>query len=207
MGNMAQEPDAPAGMSRRDVLRRGAFVGGAGAVAWAAPTIATLGPRAFAQTGTEEPGGPGLVSWIMVWFQCGTNYHRVKYEGGATGYSQDCTADKGNISSDGAEGASYYDVEQARVGNLTYVASCPPDVSVASADGLLRVTVDGDCTILGWVLHDGSCGNPTDGQPTYPRFRSLANPYKIDGDASSGTVGPVGDELESGGPFQWDKCK
>jgi hypothetical protein len=204
---MADEQTPPAGISRRDLLRRGAVVGGVGAVAWAAPTITTLGPRAFAATGTEEPGGPGLVSWIMVWFQCGNNYHRVKYEGNATGYGQNCSADKSNISNDGAEGASYYDVEQGRVGSLTYVPVCPPDVAVASADGLLRVTVTGDCTILGWVLHDGSCGNPTGGQPAYPRFRSLANPYKIDGDASSGTVGPVGSALAEGGPFEWEKCK
>jgi hypothetical protein len=193
-----------AGMSRREVLRRGAVVGGVGAVAWAAPSITALGPRAFAQTGTEEPGGPGLVSWVMVWFRCGDDYYRVKYEGGASGYTELCGAGRGNVSNDGPEGAQYYDIEEGRAAGLNLVDGCPAGVSAGAADGLLRITIPETCSILGWVLHDGSCGNPTGGQPSYPRFRSKEFPYRIDGDASSGVVGPVDG---NGGPFEWDKCR
>ena len=38
------------GISRRDMLKRSAVVGGASAMVWAAPSITTLGARAF---GTE----------------------------------------------------------------------------------------------------------------------------------------------------------
>jgi hypothetical protein len=199
-----------AGMSRREVLRRGAIVGGAGAVAWAAPSITALGPRAFAQTGT--PSASGDISWIMVWFRCTmgetVTWHLVKYEGTASGYTQKCDATKANISADGAEGASYFDAQQAKIdANWVRSNSCPPDVTVSSSAGNLSVTASGTCEIVGWVLHDGSCGNPTGGQPAYPKFRSVEYPYKVDGDPNSGVVGPVASELPGGGTFQWEKCK
>jgi hypothetical protein len=40
------------GMSRRDMLKRSAIVGGAGAMVWAAPSLTTFAPRAFGSEGT-----------------------------------------------------------------------------------------------------------------------------------------------------------
>jgi len=42
------------GMTRRDMLRRGAIVGGT--LLWVAPAIQSMAPRAFAQTDGELPG-------------------------------------------------------------------------------------------------------------------------------------------------------
>jgi hypothetical protein len=43
---------AAAGISRRDLLRKGAVVGGAGALLWAAPSITKFGGAAFGAEGT-----------------------------------------------------------------------------------------------------------------------------------------------------------
>jgi hypothetical protein len=40
------------GISRREMLRRSAVVGGAGALMWAAPSVTTFAPRAFGAEGT-----------------------------------------------------------------------------------------------------------------------------------------------------------
>ena len=45
------------GMTRRDMLRRGAIVGGT--LLWVAPAIQSMAPRAFAQT--DGPAAPGSV--------------------------------------------------------------------------------------------------------------------------------------------------
>ena len=44
------------GMTRRDLIRRGAIVGGT--LLWVAPAIQSMAPKAFAQ---EVPGSPGSV--------------------------------------------------------------------------------------------------------------------------------------------------
>lgn len=49
-------PDAPVGTSRRDMLKRGALVGGS--VLWMAPVLQTLTPSAFAVVGSETPRVP-----------------------------------------------------------------------------------------------------------------------------------------------------
>ena len=45
-----------AGISRRDMLRKSAIVGGAGALMWAAPSVTTFGARAFGAEGTPIGG-------------------------------------------------------------------------------------------------------------------------------------------------------
>ena len=65
------------GISRRDLLKRSAIVGGASAMVWAAPSITTLGGRAFGANGTpltasfvafivecpDDPNSPYRVKW------------------------------------------------------------------------------------------------------------------------------------------------
>jgi hypothetical protein len=46
--------DSELGMSRRDLIRRGAIVGGT--LLWVAPAIQSMAPKAFAQTNGEAPG-------------------------------------------------------------------------------------------------------------------------------------------------------
>ena len=44
------------GVTRRDLIRRGAIVGGT--LLWVAPAIQSMAPKAFAQTDGEAPGSP-----------------------------------------------------------------------------------------------------------------------------------------------------
>ena len=69
-------PGVGGGISRRDMLRKSAVVGGAGALMWAAPSITTYGARAFA--GTPPPdlcpdgaGQPTGLEWKYVGGGCG----------------------------------------------------------------------------------------------------------------------------------------
>lgn len=68
------------GISRRDLLRRGAVVGGA--LLWTTPMVQTLARPAFAAEGSPEPDGGGhAISYIAVVVSCagtGTNY-RAKF--------------------------------------------------------------------------------------------------------------------------------
>lgn len=64
------------GMTRRELLRKGAALGGA--VAWMTPVVQTVGMgRAFAQTGTPE--GPDI-SYIAMHVACGEDIYTVKWE-------------------------------------------------------------------------------------------------------------------------------
>jgi hypothetical protein len=203
---MSARPEA--GISRREMLKRGTVVGGAAVTAWAAPSVTTFGARAFAAEGTEVPSPSGDVSWVMVWFRVGNTYHLVKYEGGSSGYSQQCDATRNNVSRDGDEGFLYFDAQQHKARKFTRNTACPDGVSVSSVDGRLQLTLAANVEILGWVLHDGSCQKPPGGGgPQFSRFRSVEFPYAVMGDSSSGTVGPVGKDLKKGGAFEWRKCR
>lgn len=87
---MTDELTPTEGMNRREMLKRSAVVGGAGALMWAAPTVTAFGPRAFAQDGSPasdfsnfgaivrcdrdgvvtfyrvkgEESGPGTAKWV-----------------------------------------------------------------------------------------------------------------------------------------------
>lgn len=76
------------GISRRELLRRGAVLGGA--VVWTTPVVQTLGMgRAFAQTASPEGGKD--ISYVVVQWDCdGTKYH-TKWDGGwQAGRTPDC---------------------------------------------------------------------------------------------------------------------
>jgi hypothetical protein len=49
---MTDELNPAEGISRRDMLKRSAIVGGASAMVWAAPSLTTFAPRAFGANGT-----------------------------------------------------------------------------------------------------------------------------------------------------------
>jgi hypothetical protein len=53
------------GMTRRDMLRRGAIVGGT--LLWVAPAIQSMAPRAFAQTDGELPGSVPQCAACYCW--------------------------------------------------------------------------------------------------------------------------------------------
>ena len=65
------------GISRRDLLKRSAIVGGASAMVWAAPSITTLGGRAFGANGT-----PLTASFVAFIVECPNDLkspYRVKW--------------------------------------------------------------------------------------------------------------------------------
>ena len=93
------------GISRRDLLKRGAALGGA--VVWATPVVQTLGMgRAFAQD--TSPVGGKDISYIAINVDCGENQFFIKWEDGGwdgdPGRAPDC-ADKNTLFG-GADGGS-----------------------------------------------------------------------------------------------------
>jgi hypothetical protein len=203
---MADEPTPATGISRRDVLKRGAIVGGVGAAAWVAPTITTLGPRAFAATGTEEPGA-GPISWAMIWYVKDNQYWLVKYEYRDGSYASNCNAGPNNVSQNDVNCTNYFNAQQTKVAALTRGTGCPPGVTVtASTSGSLQIGVASGTAIHGWVLHDGTCRNVTR-DPRPPACRSPENPVKDPSGVITGNAGPPASELPStSGTFLWHKC-
>lgn len=83
------------GISRRDLLRRGAVLGGA--VIWTTPVVQTLGMgRAFAQTASPVEGGKD-VSYAVISWVCEGQTLKVKWEPGVGFSTQGALPDCGNI--------------------------------------------------------------------------------------------------------------
>lgn len=85
------------GITRRDLLRRGAVLGGA--VVWTTPVVQTLGMgRAFAQTASPVDNGGGKdVSYAAVSWVCDGQTLKVKWEPGKGFSTQGALPDCGNI--------------------------------------------------------------------------------------------------------------
>jgi hypothetical protein len=73
------------GMSRRDLLRRSAIVGGA--LLWVAPAIQSVAPKAFAQE-----AGPGSVTCSACFCWTGDKSHPTR-ETGTFGFATDAECD------------------------------------------------------------------------------------------------------------------
>ena len=68
------------GVTRRDLLRRGAVLGGA--VVWMTPVVQTIGmSRAFAQTASPDPCTPAI-SYVAMNVTCGGTDYFIKWEDG-----------------------------------------------------------------------------------------------------------------------------
>ncbi|MCC5947003.1 MAG: hypothetical protein JJT89_00990 [Nitriliruptoraceae bacterium] len=74
---MADPITHPTGLTRREVLQRGAWVTGAGAIAWAAPSVTTFGVRAAAST---PASGRFLFSYFALVILIGGQRHGLKFE-------------------------------------------------------------------------------------------------------------------------------
>jgi hypothetical protein len=151
---MVDEPSA--GMDRRQLLRRGALLGGA--LAWTAPVVQSISPAAFAD-GSPIDGG-GAPSYTMLVMRCGTAYQSLKIEQDG---SVECGVNGGNGPSQ-THAKQMIDAQLATAApGVTWASligdSCVlPDVDVTPAG--LRVTHPG-CAIVAWAVHDGAgngCG-------------------------------------------------
>jgi hypothetical protein len=180
-------------ISRREVIQRGAVVGG---MVWAAPAFSVLGPRAFAQTNGSP--FPGDVSWVMVWFvdPVTKTLYRVKYESTASGYSAQPGVTEQQMSSNDSNRFIYYKKQEDNLPDgLDFSTALPPDISAWSTSaGSLRISVGGSIKVYGWILHDGSC------QTNGTSFLRAGWGYE-----GSPAVGPTGLPVTNG-EFDWVKC-
>ena len=189
---MAEDQRSSSTISRREVIQRGAVVGG---LVWAAPSFSVLAPRALAQTsGTPHPGN---VSWVMVWFvnEVTNTLYRVKYESTDQGYSSQSGVTEQQMSSNDPKRFEYYQAQQnALPDGVSFNSGPPPGVSAGSSNGKLSISVSGDVKVYGWVLHDGSCQTGGTG--------FLRAAYVNPGNPAVGpTTLPTGN-----GTFEWQKC-
>jgi hypothetical protein len=68
-------------ISRREMLRRSAIVGGASAMVWAAPSISSFGARAFGSQGTPRSDFSNFLALIQCTYSDGTSTtYRLQYE-------------------------------------------------------------------------------------------------------------------------------
>ncbi|MGH8893621.1 MAG: twin-arginine translocation signal domain-containing protein [Actinomycetes bacterium] len=205
------EPDG--GISRRDVLRKSALVGGA--MVWAVPAVQTLGAPAFAASttvGEEPPPGNGIPSYVFVFFKRtsngGTNYYSVKYDQQGNGA---CGAGRANVSSDSnGVGFTYFDNLMVELfgsaANPPFQTGCPPHVTSEKdpVSGDLEVTLgDNSCKIIGWLLHDGSC---KDNRAGVDGFRYAANAGAPGIEFDPQNIGPTVPSPNQG-MFYFSKCK
>jgi hypothetical protein len=160
---MTDETPNSGGISRRDVLRRGAIVGG---VVWSVPIVQSLGSPAFAAVGSEaQENFPGDISYVTLFLTCEGIKYAVKYQSTDTGYSPVCwngdagTSPNGNgnnvISSDDPGCKTLFDLYSPGT-----VAGCPPGGAPAAssnAGGDLIVNL-GACTLNNYIVHDGDLG-------------------------------------------------
>ena len=89
------------GVSRRDMLRRSALVGGA--LVWTAPTVQSLASPAFAVGGSDTPGENQCVYTAFVKYDLDTGqFSGSEGEGNATCAIQQCAESNATVTSTGA---------------------------------------------------------------------------------------------------------
>ena len=142
------------GVSRRNMLKKSALVGGT--MVWAAPVVQSFTAPAFA-AGTPEIDGQAI-SYIALLLDCGGGKYRVKFEESNGSFLLECGVDF-------ETGQCPEDLPGSTV------AGCPAgltaDDAVLNPDG--SVTIDiGSCTIDDFVVKCGqSCLGPGEGgQPS-----------------------------------------
>ena len=91
----------PPGVSRRDMLRRSALVGGA--LVWTAPAVQTLASPAFAVAGSDTPGENQCVYTAFVKYDLDTDqFSGSEGEGNATCALEQCAQSNVTVSSTGS---------------------------------------------------------------------------------------------------------
>jgi hypothetical protein len=166
----------PGGLSRRDMLRRSALVGGA--LVWTVPAVQTLASPAFAAGSPTGGGGGGTgLSEVTLLLNCGGTYSWAKYlpqsANGVAGVlaPSECKAGM-NVGESGQAcdppgattcctsapdpGCCRAEADLYTAGGSGATGTCLD--GVVSASGELCINV-GTCTIVGWTIHDGFAGS------------------------------------------------
>lgn len=150
-GELDSQSAEPTGISRRRVLQ-GAVAGGA--LVWTAPVIDSVMSGASA---ASVPFGAAPFSYVAIQLTCGNQVFDVKYNspsfnytdtanGGACGtFATPCG--KGDFSTFAATSSLGCPTNT----QLSQQATFSPDLSQMS------VIVGADCTITGYVIHQGQC--------------------------------------------------
>ena len=161
-------PGVGGGISRRDMLRKSAVVGGAGALMWAAPSITKYGSAAFGET-EGTPLGKDF-SYIALRYQCDPNgtVYSIKFEFAEGTKCSDGTFQSGNYCVEECETGDFrtprgQDTDCQFVTADSYSDDCNEAMSrftITYLDGLkrIRIDLDGDCIIDGVGV--GKCGSP-----------------------------------------------
>lgn len=143
---MESEPSPGSrGITRREMLKRSAIVGGT--LAWAAPAVQTLAQPAFAAT----IGSALQYSFVGVILDCGGTYYRMKWNdpSGSNLAPSAC----GKWTDDKCSDTFY-------PSSITsYSSSCAPGASATvNTDGSVTVswTATG-CSVVDWIWHKGQC--------------------------------------------------
>lgn len=140
-------------LGRRDLLKRGALVGGA--LVWTTPVVQSIGGTALATVGS----GLSAPSYTLIVLKCGATFIRVKIDQDG---SAECGGSAGNGPSQ-THAVSMID-QQLAVYNKTWAGLtskvCPTGFTSAVVPAGLRVGHPG-CTVVAWAVHDGAgngCG-------------------------------------------------
>lgn len=154
---MSEELEPVEGVSRRNMLKKSALVGGT--MVWAAPVVQSFTAPAFGQDTAGTPVVDGQdISYIALLLNCGGSIYRVKFEESGGSFLLECGVD--------------FETGQCPEDLPGSTASgCPAGLdagdAVLNSDG--TVTIDfGSCTIVDFVVKCGqSCLGPGEGgQPS-----------------------------------------
>jgi hypothetical protein len=182
---MTDELFSAEGISRREMLKRSAVVGGASAMVWAAPSLTTFSSRAFGSTDGTPVGK--AISYIALAYKCDNGETRyIKFDNfEGTAANPDYRCQTGDFSTPGCP-------DLGNTGATAHPDDCdkfvvtynqmdedgePTLITISFADGT-------DCIIHGQVF--GKCGAPQQEQSGGECL--VLNP----GEVSSVVVGPCG---------------
>lgn len=199
---MSEELETKGGVSRRDMLKRSAMLGGA--LVWATPVVQSLGGTAYATT-TGSPA-PGCISFIALLLKCGDLYYGIKIDNAFCG--SDLQQVECNTSADHVGGPSG-DKCDTYWANIVTGAGSPTlncdtsKVSISASNGVISVSAG--CSIVGWVLHDGGCSSYPGGGPNGKYTQCYSN-VGTTIDACGATVGTASSTSATFRKPCLDKC-
>ena len=171
---MSEELEPVEGVSRRNMLKKSALVGGT--MVWAAPVVQSFTAPAFAQT-SPEGGETQDISFVAILLNCGGQLYRVKFE------------DSNNF---GTVCGRSFSVSQCnetlRQDDPAVAEGCPTGVSaVENANGSLTVNLGG-CEIVDFVVKCGEKAYQTPGSTDHTGCQDYPEEVVTPDAGDSGTV-------------------
>jgi hypothetical protein len=156
-----------AGMDRREMLRRSAIVGGAGALMWAAPSVTKFAPRAFGTEGTPIFGGWSFFAAVV---RC------TKADGSVMTYGIKANLEGGAVVWETGDSLTPFCTPPDGWAGATKILGSDPKLAakVTQSGDILKVCITADapgCTFT----YDGAVG-------VVKESTNCANEYKVSDD-------------------------